>query len=111
MKHPVVLGAALMLVATAASAQTAPADPAVGLTAAKRWCADCHVIAGDQRGAGPDAAPTWTSLMRDPAVTPGGLRQFLLAPHRGMPNLQLSRQDIDDIVAYMLTLRSSGGGP
>jgi mono/diheme cytochrome c family protein len=33
------------------------------------------------------------------------LRTFLTKPHGSMPNLTLSREEIDDLIAYIATLR------
>jgi hypothetical protein len=49
---------------------------------------------------GQDAAPTLPPANRDQ----GWLRTWLIDPHPPMPNLHLSRQEIDDIIAYLSSL-------
>jgi hypothetical protein len=41
-----------------------------------------------------------------PATTSMSLHVFLLTPHANMPNYHLTPQEIDDVVAYILSLRS-----
>jgi hypothetical protein len=44
-------------------------------------------------------------LADDPAITSLALRVFLRSPHEGMPDLILSNDEIDDVVAYILGMR------
>jgi hypothetical protein len=39
------------------------------------------------------------------STTPLSLRAFLQTPHERMPDLHLSRDEIDDLTAYILSLR------
>jgi hypothetical protein len=39
------------------------------------------------------------------STTPLSLRAFLLTPHARMPDLHLSRDEMDDLAAYILGLR------
>ena len=68
------------------------------------WCANCHVVAAG--GSGSDAVPSFLSIAADPKKTDEYLRGFLADPRHPMPNLQLSRQEIDNLVAYIASLRS-----
>ena len=84
-------------------AQGRAPDPALGLKLAKQWCAQCHVV---DEGATPgaDAGPPFAALARDPAKTESVLRGFLHQPRQPMPPLELTKQDIDDLVAYIRSL-------
>lgn len=98
---------ALLALAAAAFAGTARADDAGAVAAgqgiAKTWCVNCHVIApGQARGS--DQTPSFTSIAARPDTTADKLRAFLAQPH-GMPDFKLSRTDIDNMVAYILSLR------
>jgi mono/diheme cytochrome c family protein len=113
-----VTAAAVALLASglagAAAAQEA-GDPAAGRRLAQTWCANCHVVApGGAAGAAPgspsparanDAAPTFPGIARLPSTTSMSLRAFLQTPHAAMPNYQLSHDELDDVVAYLLSLR------
>lgn len=99
--------AVLMLLAGAAipaRAQTEPGDPAAGLRLASVWCANCHQVAAGAAGPSADAAPTFRSIARMPSTTSMSLRVFIQTPHPNMPNFHLSREELDDVVAYVISL-------
>ncbi|HET6519933.1 MAG TPA: cytochrome c [Geminicoccaceae bacterium] len=100
------LAAALLTAAGPAAAADLPGDPVAGQDLAERWCAECHQIAGEP----PEAVfegepPAFAAVADDPAVTEIALRAFLQTPHANMPNIMLTREQTDDIVAYILSLR------
>ncbi|MGA9826533.1 MAG: c-type cytochrome, partial [Methylocystis sp.] len=66
---------------------------------AKRWCAACHVVAPDQRSANADAPPFADIARRLPDNK--AIAAFLTDPHPKMPDMSLTRREIDDIVAYI----------
>ncbi len=80
-------------------------DVRAGHQLAQTWCSSCHVVdPAPQRGVD-NGAPTFTAIARMASTTPLALRAFLLTPHGGMPDLHLSRDDIDDLTGYILSLR------
>ena len=82
----------------------AGADPAAGRRMAAEWCANCHYI-GDGAVAG-DAAPAFAEIANRPDATPEGWRLWLQDPHPPMPNLALSRMEIDNLIAYIGSLKT-----
>jgi mono/diheme cytochrome c family protein len=99
----------IVLVASAAdtAAQQRPArfagHAAVGKAIALRWCTGCHTLPG--HAAASDVAPSFRAIARDPHEDPDHLRGFLSRPHWPMPPLELSRNEIEDIIAYLHTIR------
>ena len=83
----------------------AAGDVARGATIAKRWCVNCHVVSADQKSAKVDV-PTFSDIAKrrpdDRAIS-----RFLVDPHPPMPNLNLTRQEIDDVVSYIRSLDPS----
>ena len=79
-------------------------DPANGLLLARSWCTACHLV--EPGGIAPDAAPPFGSIALDPATTPERLRNWLAKPHPPMPDLKLSQDEENDILAYILSLKS-----
>ena len=85
----------------------AAADIGNGERLARRWCAECHVVAPDQKTANADV-PAFATIGADPAKTPEGLATLLAVPERAhskMQNLNLSRTEIADVVAYIQSLK------
>jgi mono/diheme cytochrome c family protein len=77
----------------------AAGDAAHGGVIAKRWCAACHVVSPEQRSAKADAPPFADIAQRWPDDKP--LSAFLADPHPKMPDMSLSRKEIEDLVAYI----------
>jgi len=78
------------------------ADVTRGKTIAERWCSSCHLVAPDQTRAVADV-PSFAAVAR--ARLPADrLKAFLSDPHPKMPDMSLTRSEIDDIVAYIQSL-------
>jgi len=99
------LGAALVAFGPAlpAAAQSA-GDAQRGGTLAQAWCATCHVVDSKGGGRAADMAPAFPALAADKAKTPDMLRQWMTREHTRMPNFNLGRREIDDLVAYIRSL-------
>ncbi len=99
--------AILALLGGSAAAQTiapVPGDADAGRVIAQTWCRNCHVVDDHPTQAG-DAVPSFPAIARMKSTTALSLQAFLQTPHGGMPNFELGRTQIDDAVAYILTLR------
>jgi mono/diheme cytochrome c family protein len=82
----------------------ARADAAAGERLARQWCISCHVI--DSTGPAttlPQGPPSFPIIAGH--LDPGQIRSFLTNPHGAMPNLALTRAEIDDLVAYIESLK------
>lgn len=79
-------------------------EVAAGRDVAQTWCVNCHVVSGQQKQ-GSDQAPTWNSIANRPGETSATLHAFLARPHGGMPDFKLSKTQIDDVIAYILSLK------
>ena len=67
----------------------------------ERWCVSCHGTA-TQRD---DRVPSLPALATNPK-SEAFIRAFLMMPHKPMPPLELSSQQIEDIIAYLDTVHS-----
>ncbi|MBI3710645.1 MAG: c-type cytochrome [Proteobacteria bacterium] len=85
--------------------QSLPGDPAAGRVFAIRNCSSCHVVAERQAAPSVVDAPRFAALARDPAVTELSLRAFFQTPHAEMPDIMLTRQQTDDVISYIFSLR------
>jgi cytochrome c1 len=90
---------------------------AEGRALARQICGGCHVVAEDSRQSisGKPPTPSFAELVRRPSFSADGIRQFLASDHRrigpaqAMPNPRLAEYQIEEIVAYLETLKARQG--
>lgn len=87
----------------AASAQSIYA----GQKIAEHWCSACHLVDFRQRTAPNDAIPSFPAIAQMKSTTMISLAAFLSTSHEPMPNFALSRGEIADVSAYILSLRKA----
>jgi cytochrome c len=75
-----------------------------GHALAEAWCSACHVVDKFAIAIG-QRAPAFVAVAAQPSTTALSIRVFLQTSHEPMPNFILKKQDIDDIAAYILSLR------
>ncbi len=90
---------ALTLAILVASSAALAADPDAGHDLALTWCSSCHLV--EQETASATQARPLAAIARDQRWTADALRGFLARPHGGMPDLHLTRQEIEDLAAYL----------
>ena len=100
-RFPAVMLVSLLLAAS--TAERALADAAKGSQLAQQWCASCHVTGGTPAANLQQGPPSFSTIAH--ARTTDQLRAFLSHPHGAMPDLSLTRAEIDDLVGYIETLR------
>ncbi len=98
-------------VAASAGAQNAArrGDPQAGRRLALRVCDACHIVAAHQEMSPmvTGYAPSFFDIARRPGTTVQSLDAFLAHPHPlgRMPFPELTATQIDDVSAYILSLR------
>ena len=81
-------------------------DPAAGLDLAVAQCSDCHAVAADD-GQSPDAdAPPFPAVAGMTSTTRTSLLVWLQSSHPTMPNIKLDEDQTDNVIAYILSLKS-----
>lgn len=80
------------------------AGAAEGERLAQQWCANCHAIDGSGTSASLPQGPPGFRVVAG-HLDPAQLRAFLTHPHGQMPDLSLTRSEIDDLIAYIETKR------
>jgi cytochrome c len=80
-------------------------DVAAGRKLAETWCSSCHVVGPSTVHGTSNGVPTFVAVAGMKATTAMSLRVFLQTPHAQMPDLHLSRNEIDDLATYILSLR------
>lgn len=96
---PLVKGASFLVLLLLSREAFAEGDAEAGRELVRRWCTACHVV--DFEGAGTDAGPALPSLLAGKRRSADEIRGWLADPHPPMPNLALSRREIEDILAYL----------
>ena len=87
-----------------AQEQELPGDPAAGRVLAEELCAACHVIPGVAPRVRVPGAWPFQALAADPAVTGIVLTAYLRSLHPP-PTFVLNEEQLNDVVAYILSLR------
>lgn len=110
MKRLICLLAPLLAAIVVAPPALAAGDPdkAKGLIA--ETCAQCHPVPGfdSDPSAAMLQAPSFRAIAQDPGTYPAKrLTEFLRQPHWPMVSLVLSRRDIEDLLAFIATLREN----
>ena len=77
------------------------ADADTGQEIAERACTPCHIVVGIQRG--PARVPAFSKMAQ--TFTDQQVREVLLHPHGGMQLPDLTKAEIDDLIAYLASLR------
>jgi cytochrome c len=80
------------------------ADAGAGKEVAQRWCSSCHVVEKHQQGSVPQGPPSFQMVAKS-GMTDTALRAFLSHPHGAMPDLALTRAEIDDLIEYIRSQR------
>ena len=72
---------------------------------ARRWCSTCHQVEPQPRRES-DAIPSFSAIAQMPSTTETSLMVFLSSTHGGMPDYSLSRTEIRNVSAYILSLKT-----
>lgn len=79
-------------------------DPSAGRSLAEDVCASCHAVDAE---ATPDAeVPSFQSIADTPGMTSRALTVWLTTfhPERTMPAINLTQDEREDVIAYILSL-------
>ena len=79
-------------------------DPRRGRTLAREVCAVCHAVEKGRSSPNPDA-PTFEAIASVHGMSIRALAVALRTPHRTMPNLVLEGDELNNIIAYILSLK------
>lgn len=85
-------------------------SPDHGYALAQRFCNGCHLIGDNADAAVPAGVPTFRGIANKPGQTGQHIIDKLIKPHPPMPDIQLTREELMHIVAYLETLRVDKSG-
>jgi mono/diheme cytochrome c family protein len=69
------------------------------------WCSGCHPVALRVARTG-GIAPDFRTIAERPGTNAQTLKAYLESNHQLMPNFQLTREETDDVIAYILSLKN-----
>jgi mono/diheme cytochrome c family protein len=80
-------------------------DLQVGRALAQQVCAQCHAVGPRDAPSPNPLAPRFEAVAATPGMTAMALNVFLHTSHRAMPNLILTEEQSNGIIAYILSLK------
>ena len=105
MKNKMVLAAALLL-GGASVARAQEGDIAAGQAYAQQVCAACHAVLPNEQISPLPQAPTFQKVADTSGMTEMALSVWLQSSHPTMPNIILKPDDLRNVVAYIVSLKS-----
>ena len=101
-----VIVAVLFALSSAADAQEV-GNAEAGHAYAKKICADCHAVERGEKESPYLDLPTFQAVADSPGITERALAVWLQNPHPNMPNFILPQADMDNVIAYIMSLKSA----
>ncbi len=98
--------AGLMIAATGGATADEAGDARAGEALAIKACSQCHVVSKR-------VGPPFAEIANGPLASPNALRDFLRSTHadvshpNAMPSPGLTERQIDDLAAYIASLRAA----
>lgn len=81
-------------------------DAKTGKQIAEKLCVGCHIVGAEAAGKTvPADVPSFVRIANKPGQTAQLIAGAIVVPHPPMPQIQLTREEIGDIAAYVLTLK------
>ncbi len=108
MLHRVLIGLGVLLALAIGPAQAQKVGVAQGEATARKLCVNCHIIEPDSKRDQVTAGiPSFMAIANKPGITESKLRGFMLNPHPPMPEVQLTKNELDNLAAYILSLKTA----
>ena len=79
-------------------------DPAAGAEYAKKFCTRCHALNRQEISPEP-TAPPFGDVANTKGLTATALTVWLTTSHPTMPNIVIEPRDMDNVVAFILSLK------
>jgi mono/diheme cytochrome c family protein len=81
-------------------------DAAAGKKATAFVCRNCHDVSGNEKPQNPPGgAPSFFEVAQKAETTEKSLHRFLTFPHGRMNVVQISGKEVDNLVAYIMSLK------
>lgn len=81
-------------------------DAKTGHEIAGKLCVSCHIVGPEASSASvPADVPSFVTIANKPGQTVQAIAGAIVIPHPPMPQIELTREEIGDVAAYILTLK------
>jgi mono/diheme cytochrome c family protein len=113
LRFVVILGSALLLGVGFASAAPVPGrpDPVHGKDLATRLCSNCHLVGAPQQEYANVDIPSFHEIANQEGQSEGSIMAHIALPKHPMPTIPLTKSELVDLAAYIMTLRDPGASP
>jgi mono/diheme cytochrome c family protein len=81
-------------------------DAAIGSAFALKYCAECHAVKPGEAYSPNPGAPSFTSVAKTSGMTGRALAVWLDNSHPTMPNFILHAEQRDNVISYIMSLKS-----
>ena len=104
------LGAVLLLGTDLACAGPVTSEPesAHGQDLAARLCSNCHLVGAIQQEYANVDVPSFHEIANKEAQTEGSIMAHIMLPKHPMPEIPLTKSELADLAAYIMSLRDPG---
>lgn len=79
--------------------------PSAGLVLARRMCSECHAVERKRLRSPNLDAPSFNTIANAPGMTAAFLTVEFQRSHQTMPNINLTANELRDVIAHILNLR------
>lgn len=83
---------------------TSAPDLAHGKSVAQKLCSNCHLVSSEQAHANVDV-PSFREIANMLGQTEGSIMARIIIPKHPMPVIPLTKRELEDISAYIMSLR------
>lgn len=88
---------------------TSQPDPVQGKILAEKLCTNCHLVGSAQQQQPANAdVPSFHEIADREGQTAGAITARIMLPKHPMPQIPLTKAELADLAAYILSLREDG---
>lgn len=106
MKNRIALCFSVPFLAVSAAAAQEMGHVEEGEQLAMEVCSNCHAVTADEELSPNIMVPSFLEIANTPGMTAIALSAWAQSPHPTMPNFVFTEQEVADLAAYILSLKS-----